>query len=217
MKKIPISKTMCLFVNSMILIFLFNILVKAQNDKNKIYNDLINKYGKITSIESSFQDETNFSGKCKLKAKIGNKYSINIAENKIVCDGKTIWNYNQKRKNVVVSDFTTEIGGITLDYFFFNVLENLEPISLKTQIPAENKNSGQKSYILELQNKDKLSDIRQVNLFISSDLKKIDAIEIVTSSGSQKWKIINLLINKKISDSDFNFKVPENVEVIDMR
>jgi outer membrane lipoprotein-sorting protein len=217
MKKNPIKLIICLFVNLLFLTFLFSFSTKAQPDKAKVFNDLVKKFGKINSIESSFQDETNFSGKCNLKAKKGNKYSINIAGNKIICDGKTIWNYNPKNKNVVISDFSPEIGGITLDYFFFNVLENLEPITLKSQISTKNNNSGQEKYILELQNKDKMSEIKQVNLFINANLKKIDAIEIITSSGNQKWKILNLEINKKFLDADFSFKVPENVEIIDMR
>ena len=185
----------------------------AQTDKNEVYRKLVQQYGKINTITVTFDSEDGQIKNGILKAKTGNKYNISFGSNKIISNGQTIWNYNPKRKNVIITDFIPEIGGITLDYFFFNILGNLQPISLKT----ETSTSRGRQQMLELQSKDRTSEIRKVNLFMDEKFTKITGIEITTNNFSQKWIIRSLEINKNIPDSNFNFKTPEGVEEIDMR
>jgi len=200
----------------LIIIFAFCLLLfelSAQTDKNEVYKKLVSQYGKINTITVAFDSDNGQIRNGILKAKKGNKYNITIGQNKIISDGKTVWNYNPIRKNVVITDFIPEMSGLTLDYFFFNILGNLQPIALKTELSTARK----KQQILELQAKDKNIDIRKVNLFMDENFSKITEIEIITNSFSQKWRIKNLEINKNIPDSNFIFKTPEGVEEIDMR
>ena len=185
----------------------------AQADKNEVYRKLVQQYGKINTITVAFDSDDGQIRNGLLKAKKGNKYNITIGNQKIISDGKTIWNYNPRRKSVVISEFIPEMGGITLDYFFFNILGNLQPIALKTELSTAN----QKRQVLELQAKDRNIDIRRVNLFMDDRFSKITGIEITTNSFTQKWQINSLEVNKNIPDSNFIFKIPEGVEEIDMR
>ena len=204
MKKLPIIIfALCLLVCDL----------SAQKDKNAVYKELVSKYGKINTVIVSFDSEDGQMQNGVLKAKQGNKYNVTVGNHKIISDGKTVWNYNPARKFVVVSDFMPDMDAITLDYFFFNVLENLQPIALKTELSTSRK----KNQVLELQAKDRNTEIRRVNLFMDDKFSKINAIEITTSTGTQKWLIKNLEINKNIPDANFSFKTPAGVEEIDMR
>jgi len=185
----------------------------AKIDKNEIYKKLVSQYGNINTITVAFDSDDGQIRNGMLKAKKGNKYNITIGRNKIISNGKTVWNYNAARKNVIISDFIPEMSGITLDYFFFNVLGNLQPIALKTELSTTKK----KRQVLELQANDRSIDIRRVNLFMDENFSKITGIEITTNSFTQQWTIKSLEINKNIPDTNFNFRIPEGVEEIDMR
>jgi outer membrane lipoprotein-sorting protein len=193
-------------------IFLCIINIFAQ-DKDEIYNKLISKYGKINSVFVVFDSDDGQTKNCVLNAKRGNKYSIIMNSNKIVSDGKTIWNYHFARRSVVISEFIPEIAGITMDYFFFNVINNLQPIAVKSVTSA----AKGKNYYLELKNKDNTQEIQNVNIFLDSTFSKIIGIELFANGNYQKWKINKIEINKSIPESTFKFKTPKGVEEIDMR
>ena len=209
MKKLLIKYLLCFAIN----LFLMQILANAQPNKNNVFDTLVAKYGKINSVEVTFK-ENDLSEKYNLKAKKGNKFVFNAGKNQIICNGKTIWNYNYYNKNVVISDFEPNENIFTLDYFFFNVLSDLQPISLSSQIGNSSKN---KTYLLELQSKDKFSFIRIVKLTLDEKLKNITSIEIITNSETYKWIIDNLQFNKNLNDSIFEFTTPKNIEEIDLR
>jgi outer membrane lipoprotein-sorting protein len=195
-----------------VVVLLCVINISAQ-DKDEIYKKLISKYGKISSVFVVFDSDDGQIKNCILNAKRGNKYSITMNNNKIVSDGKTIWNYNFIKKNVVISEFIPEIAGITMDYFFFNVFNNLQPMALKSITSA----AKGKNYYLELKNKDNTQEIQNVNIFLDSTFSKIIGIELYANGNYQKWKINKIEINKSIPESTFKFKTPKGVEEIDMR
>ncbi|MPN27267.1 Outer-membrane lipoprotein carrier protein [bioreactor metagenome] len=203
MKKIPIILFYIVLLN-------YSLLSQVQYDKNTVYKNLITKYGKINTIAVVLEESGN---NLVLKAKRGNKYNISMSGINVISDGKTIWTYNPMIKNVVISNFVADMSGLTLDYFFFNVIEKLQPVALKTEVSTSKK----KRLILELQAKDKNMEIQKVNLFINEKISNITAIEVTTKSNVQKWTIKNLDINKTMPDTLFLFKTPKGVEEIDMR
>lgn len=200
----------------LVLLIASNFNLSAQ-DKFQIYKNLISQYGNIESVTVDAKSEGSWV-LTTIKAKRGNKFNITMGDLHIVSDGKTVWNYNSSRKVVVVSNYddVCDEGGFTsisLDNFFFNVLQKLQPISLSSVLNTKNG----KQNLLKLQNEDPAQDIQQVNLYLDSSFKTIQDIEIITSSVTQKFQVSKLSINKKISDGIFTFKSPKDVEVVDMR
>ena len=206
-------------INKILLTFLLFCIVPlssnfADVDKNKIYNDMIKKYGKINSIFAvcnSVNDKFNF---IEIKAKQGNKYKIKTSDMEIISNGKTIWSYSPKKKSVLISDFSEEDSDVSIDNIFFNVLPNLQPMSLKSVVS----NTKSKQYRLELYNSNKNENIKEIYLYIDEKIKKIEGIEVITNNKTNmKWDIKKLEINYSIPDSVFTFKVPKGVEEIDVR
>jgi outer membrane lipoprotein carrier protein len=183
----------------------------AQPNKDAAYEQLIGKYGKITSVEANISDGS--SKPYTFKAKSGNKYFIAMGHRKIFCNGKTIWSYDVPRKTVVITDFKPDDNGITIDALFFNLLDKMKPVALKSALSTDGTNGCE----LELQNTDKTQAISSINLALTRDYKKITAIEVIGKGIHQKWNVSDLAINNKVDNSIFDFEVPKNVETIDMR
>ena len=221
MKKLPINYLICIIITTIIIVNATATILIAQPNKNSVFDTLVTKYGKINSVEVIFRDN-NSSENYNLKAQKGNKFVLNIGKNKIICNGKTIWNYNHHKKNVIINDFIPDENNFTVNYFFFNVLNNLQPISLSSQISTLNKNN--KTYLLELGYSNKMNklennffSIKNVKLTLNEKLNNIINIEIITNSDIYNWNIIHLQFNKHYNDLIFEFKVPKDIEEIDMR
>jgi outer membrane lipoprotein-sorting protein len=105
------------------------------------------------------------------------------------------------------------MSSITLDNFFFNVVPTLYPVSLSSVLSSR---EG-KRYMLKLQSNDRSADIQQVSLYLDSKFSKIEEIEIIASNMKHNFIVNKIEINKNISDSIFNFKIPKDVEEIDTR
>ncbi len=206
-----------LIITTFFLQFSLNFIFASNISKEKVFNDFIKKYGTINTInaicsnvESAFQD-------VNIKAKQGNKYRIKTNHIEIVCDGNVVWNYNPKRKSVIISNFDAENNQniFSLDNIFFNVLPNLEPAKLQNIVS----NKKSKQYRLDLHNKNRNAEIKEVYLYLDHKLTKIEGIEVITNNIKivPKWDIKKLEINKSIPDSTFIFKTPQGVEEIDVR
>ena len=198
----------------LLVLVLFFSLSNTSFSQNKevVFNDLLKKYGDINTIEILSKS---YGKNVSLKAKKGNKFIMDIDELQSISNGKKVWSYNKKRKFVIVSNYDDcsqeSVFNLSLDNFFFNVVQNLFPISLSS---VTSTNSG-KQNLLKLQNKDKLHDIREVNLWLNDKMTKIEEIEVITNDFSQKFQISKLEINQNFPDTIFEFQIPTDVEVIE--
>lgn len=202
-KSISLLLLCVLFINA-------NLMFAA--DKNELYKSIIEKYGSLKSISFSFKSAKVPSISGSIKAKKGNKYILNSFDRLITCDGKTIWNYSPKDKNVIITEYTDDMTNSSLEKLFFGTLTNMSPIELK----EENSSKNGSSYVLKLAPKSN-SNIKAITLWINKDKNDIKAIQIKTNESETKWILTNVKINSELSDKSFKFVVPKGAEVIDMR
>jgi outer membrane lipoprotein-sorting protein len=182
-----------------------------------VYDELLAKYGKMESVSLDFsmREKTGFKG--SLKAKSGNKFILRLPYRTVYCNGKTVWNYSPKDKKVIISDYDAENEqSISLERFFFRFIKDFEPVSLA----KENNSKAGISHVLSMKPKTTASideTIEEIKIWL--DIKKytIRAFQVVTAGDIITWDVINLKINGKIANSEFEFKAPDGVEVIDMR
>ncbi|MBQ6269104.1 MAG: hypothetical protein IJK61_03155 [Bacteroidetes bacterium] len=194
----------CLFIG----ILSTSCLAKTKYDKNTIFTKIKKTYSNLDNIQIEFTDNQKSSIYYILTASKGNKYSLVGKDRQIYCDGKTVWNYNIKEKNVLISDFDEDMTNFTIDYFFFKIIPNLTPTSLTTK---------NKTYILDLKSKTDYDEIKTVKLVITKDLKKINSIEINSNMGWFTWYIKSINTNLKLKSNSYYFTIPKNVEIIDCR
>lgn len=188
---------------------LFSISV-AKLSKHDVYKKLLDIYGNIESVSLDFNLVGNgFSG--NLIAKKGNNYKMEIGERIIICNGKTIWNYSPKDNKVVISDFEKERDNISLEDIFFTFIKNFEIDSL-THFKDD-------SYLIRLKTMDSsnfINDISEINLKISKFFI-IQSIQIIENSETLTWQIKNLNCTNHFKDNEFEFKLPKNCSIIDLR
>lgn len=193
--------------------------------------DFINKIAKITSISASFtqteQDlankDTKTPGQQKLikgnlKLAKPNKLYWNInspsTENQLyVTNGEKFWHYDKNLQQVVQDQFDNRRISNSPFYFLFS-----ETTSLIEKFDI--KRIGEKLFALTTK---KQADFDS-NYISELELKfnnKTDELEFVTFVAAKNKKVIvnleNVKINSKIDKSEFNFKVPKGVDIINAK
>ncbi len=138
--------------------------------------------------------------------KSGNKFLIDLNGIKIISNGNTIWNYDEKQKRTVVNNLSDDTDMFFLENIIFDY-PSLCEVSIDEEdpkniifIPRSNElNFGRAIITL---NKDKLlSRIRIVD---------ISRTEII-------FEFSNYKLNTNLSDDFFEFKIPGDSKVIDFR
>lgn len=200
-----------IYILSTIFIFTYS---NAQTDKDKLFDRIKSDYSDLKSLSLNFVLNENPAVKGSLMAKKGNKYILTVANRKIYCDGKTIWNYVPENKNVLVSNFESHGESASIEKIFFKFTNNFTPVKLyKNQTGRRGS-----SRVLELKpTEDNDDDITLIKLIINPDNLDIYSITIVRNYAEESWEISNLKLNPNIADNKFMFVAPENVELIDLR
>lgn len=199
-------------MRKLIVLFIFiAVSLFAQNDKVQVYNALLNKYGNLSSISLKFKSLNNSNLEGYLEAAKGNKYILKFADRTITCDGKTIWNYSEVDKNVLISNFESSSHTNSLENFFFNLISQLNPVELK----KESSSRGTSFTILTLEPKTS-EEFSQIKLWIDAK-GEIASLSIIKNKMEEKWALWDIRLNPKFDKNHFTYKIPKNIEVIDLR
>ncbi len=183
-----------------------------QNDKDAVYNALLDKYGELTSISLKFQSMNNKSITGSLTAKKGNKYVLKIGSRTITCNGKSLWNYSTDDSVVIITKFDKSIHTNSIENMFFSLLEEFSPIAMK----SESSSKGTSFTVLTLGSNNSQSDIKQIKLWIGKN-GDIASFSLIKNSSEEKWAVWDILINKKVQDKQFEFSAPKGAEIMDLR
>jgi outer membrane lipoprotein carrier protein len=192
-------------------------LLLAQNSKDEIFNKVSQKYSNIKSVQINFasKDSKNLSG--SIKAKKGNKYILMTAEREIICDGKTIWNYDFNSNKVIKSLFEANNSESSLENIFFSLIKDYHPDNLYNENSSK---AGNSFLVLVLKPKDekkKISGVKEIKLYLDSKTYDIQSIYSTVKNKTQGWTINKIITNVKFPDSLFKFKVPKNAKFIDLK
>lgn len=199
---------------ALILILITTSQVFSQLDKDKIFEKMKLQYSKLNSISLSFKLNDNSLVKGDLLAKKGNKYLLTIANRKIYCNGKNIWNYSPENKSVLLSNYTEHGESASIEKIFFEFTKNYKP----NKYYKNQSNNTFSSHILELVPiAESSDDITMIKLFINPDELDILSISIYRNYAEENWLISNLKLNPNIADNKFEYKTIDNVELIDLR
>jgi outer membrane lipoprotein-sorting protein len=176
-------------------------------DKDKVFETLRKKFAKVESIAVEFYS-TNYK-KGNLLAKKGGRFRLQLGSRLIVSNGKEIWNYSVVEKKVVVQKVEVS-NSISLDNFLLNFASDFEPVSFT----RENSSQSGARNCLQVRYKPEPSHIIRIYLDERNEIR-----EIVFSFGNNEESFVvkSLQINPKISNTQFNFKIPKGTEVIDLR
>lgn len=205
-------------MKNIVILLLFAAITVAygQHSKDDILKELQKKYNNINSVELTFAAEGNPDNQGIVKAKKGNKYYVRMPIMTVICNGKNVWNINEKDKKVILSDFDAKAQRtFSIDKFFFSFLNDYMP----DKMTKENSSSGKNTYAVSFIPKDKSKSnmLKYFKLWLNRNTLDIIAVEIDHNSSILKFNLKNIKTNIKLTDKFFNFQPPKNFEVIDAR
>jgi outer membrane lipoprotein carrier protein len=151
----------------------------------------------------------NFEGTIRLKKPY--KMRVEYPARTIVVDGKTVWSYSPKSKQVEITKFESEDKAFSTPQSIFK-----RYAQRKAVISGNDRVNGREADIITLLSQD--TSGKNVTVWVDKILNFPVKTEEVSENGDiSTYVLSDVKINDKISDSMFTFSPPEGSNVVDMR
>ena len=196
-----------------LLILLFPILVYSQSAK-EILTNLQNKYKSIKSFSADFVQQTKtelqkgeYKSSGKVYFKKSNKFRIEMKEQLMVSDGKTVWNQNTKQNKVIITNFDSEPSILSLDKFILEFPQQCEASF----------SGGAAGKIIQLKPRKKNAEFKDVKIY-PNDSSILSKVEFTDSNGNYfSFEFSNVKLDENLSDKQFSYTVPKGTRTVDLR
>ena len=193
----------------------------ADKSADKLLNLISTRYKNFKTIKADFiysieSKAENISEKQKGSIYVkGNKFRLDIADQVIMCDNKTVWTYSKEVNEVQVNNYDPKKAPIRLDDIFTMYDQGFLSKILDTK--KEGKND---IVLVELTPKDKKKNFFKIKLTIDKTNQTIIKSQVFDKSGTiHTYLVTNQFPNIKLEDKFFVFDVKKypKCEVIDLR
>jgi len=185
----------------------------------EIIEKVQSKYDKLDNVILNFTQSVRFkvnkseqqaSGTLYFKKK--NKYRIESDQHLIVTDGVTSWSYSPQNKQVIVDKYKEDTHSLSPEHLLVGY-----PQDFYSSLIGEEKLGTESVYVLKLTPKEDNSFATKLKIWVSKNwiIKKVETSDI--SGAVTTYTIKDVVIDKGIPDSKFEFKPPQGVDVIDLR
>ncbi len=215
--------------NSVIIAAIIGLVLLAANDwvlaKKKIAAKQIlekvhQKVESIKTLEADFEEtfhwvmideKQTFSGKLYIGE--GDKFRLQTAEQVIVSDGKTLWTYDAGKKQVLI-DIVNQSSNDLLPRRLLLKFQK----DYRAKLIKEETIGGRPCYVLNLISESEDVFIPKMTVWIDKQtwltkkLRYEDVNQNITT-----YRLGKIKINSSIPKGIFQYKIPPNVQVIDMR
>jgi len=196
-------------------------LFASDKKADEIIKKVKDSYDDLKTFQADFNQESYWKladnvheqkGKIWLKGK--DKFKIETEDQTVVSDGKTIWTHSQFNNQVIIDNVEKSGEDVRLPKdIFFKYSEDYTPIFVKDE-----KIDNQDCRVIELRAKMEDIFIKYMKIWINLKLSVPVKIEQVDINGnSTTFLLSNIQVNNTINDDLFVYKVPDSVEIIDMR
>ncbi len=141
----------------------------------------------------------------------GNKYIASFSDNKVYCDGKTIWVYQKETNEVNINNIVDTENEI------LNISKFISEANIKFRPKLIREENG--NYIIDLSPKTK-SEFSKVRLKINKQTSRIASMEVNYKGGNvYSYTISNYKTKIKIQDSSFTFSKKDypTASIVDLR
>ncbi|MBN1350859.1 outer membrane lipoprotein carrier protein LolA [candidate division KSB1 bacterium] len=186
--------------------------------------DIVNKvkksYNKQNNIAVEFKQifEWKLAGKTrettgKLFIKDKNKYRIEMPQQTIVTDGKTLWQYSMANQQVLIDVIQEKDENQLPSKMLFRYSEDYNVKLIGSEVF-----NGLPCYVLQLTSKTGDNFIQEMKTWIDKASWLTRKIENQDINGNLNTYIIQAITtNIKLQESLFTFKTPEGVQEVDLR
>jgi len=196
-------------------------LYGADRKANDIIKKVRKKYDGLSTFYAEFTQTFHWKladnihqsqGKIWLRGK--DKFRIETDDQTVVSNGKTVWTYSKFNNQVIIDNIKGSSEEVRLPKdIFFNYAEQYQAKYIRKETFE-----SQDCYVLELHAKTEDIFITEMKVWISTKMNipiKIEQVDLNKNVNTYVLKKIEL--NKSLDKNFFEYKIPEAVEVIDMR
>ncbi|MBX3238342.1 MAG: outer membrane lipoprotein carrier protein LolA [Chitinophagaceae bacterium] len=146
----------------------------------------------------------------------GDQYKVELTDQEIFCDGKTVWTYDKASNEVQVSKFDASENSFTPQKAFTNFYDK----DFLYKLNDEKKQGGKTLQEIELTPTDKGKAFFKILAYVDKLSKNIVSTKLFEKNGSRYvYNVTSFTPNAKIDNSAFTFDAKKypGVEVIDLR
>lgn len=146
----------------------------------------------------------------------GNQYKVELTDQEIFCDGKTVWTYDKLSNEVQISKFDASESSFTPQKAFTNFYDK----DFLYKLNDEKKEGGKTLQEVELTPTDKTKAFFKILAYVDKVTKNIVSTRLFEKSGSRYvYNVTSFTPNAKMENSIFTFDAQKypGVEVIDLR
>jgi len=207
-------------VHTIVLIVLFMAGRAASEGAGEMLEKLQRKFDSMQDASVSFKkhvvfgvtkSEQDFTG--TLFVKKGNKYRIESEDQTIVTDGISVWTFSRANNQVFIDHYKEDPKSFSPDKILVNIPGRYGATLLGKETIGRVETS-----VLKLVPREEKSNIRWMKLWVDRDewlMKRIQILDI--GDNLTTYEIGSVKLNAGIPDSEFVFRPPADVEVIDVR
>jgi outer membrane lipoprotein carrier protein len=199
-----------------IVLLLLSSVISFAQDAESIMAQVRDKYRNVTDFKADLEliSCASATGTChrfegRVEMKRPNKLRMDIKKpeaQQIVCDGKSLWLYLEKDKQVIRTNIEETRDFLVL----LNPLDKLLAGTVKNSC----KTNGNHQCWLEIPEFKEL--FKEVKLMVDKKTYEITGIDAVDmNDNSSEYRFTKIKTNSGIKDDRFNFVVPKNAKMID--
>jgi outer membrane lipoprotein-sorting protein len=193
----------------MINLFLVLALVFGQIESESIVKKLQKKFETINYLQADFNQSTGIENTLKGKFYFSkeNNYRIELPNNLIISDGVSIWNIDNKRDKVIISNIDEDPLAFSFSEYIFNY-------PAKCEVTEENTSKG---YLITLSGENSDLNFKTAKLWINESflINKITVTDF--SENIFTLNFLNIEIDKTFNESLFLFRDDGEKKIIDLR
>ncbi|MCX7727026.1 MAG: outer-membrane lipoprotein carrier protein LolA [Chitinispirillaceae bacterium] len=191
-------------------------LCKADS-KNEICKKIMENYVKNLNMESDFDQSIYWSvrekttkNKGKIVLSSGNKFRVELTNEKWISNGNICWYYNSKSNQVLIRNLKDFDQTLLPSYILSNYLSSCNFVEKRRD----------KGILTLAYNKDSTENLPYKSIVLTMDNKSgtiLSLFFIDENDNEHTYVFKKTTLNKKISPQSFNFEVPSDAEIIDYR
>ncbi|MBK8945478.1 MAG: outer membrane lipoprotein carrier protein LolA [Ignavibacteriae bacterium] len=193
----------------MILLFLL-IISLFQNQTETLIKKIQEKFEITNNLKAEFVQSANnvnvMNGKFYFSQK--NNYRIELEKNTIISDGKTIWNVDNSKKKVIISNVEDDPLAFSLREYIYDYPKGCKVTEEKID---------ENNFIIFLDATDSNFNFKNAKLWINSDFIITKILIEDFNGGNFEFRFSEININTNLSPSIFNFQENKGLKIIDLR
>ncbi len=180
--------------------------------KYKTYKSIVAAFKlKIENTKNKVNEEQ--SGKVYIS---GNKYKLEMKEQDVICDNKTIWTHLKESKEVQVNSYDPTTQGLSPSQIFTIYEKGFSYI----YAGEEKDKAGNVIDIVDFTPTDKNKPFFKIKLYIDRSLSQIKMAKIMEKNGNKyTYQLNSFNTNETLSDAFFSWNATAHpgVSVVDLR